>query len=79
MLSLIATRRSLVPVFTVDWFREISAFYRNKHKEKDTPVFSCNAAEQFPGGWRKAFETGIWDEEGEYGDNFRAYFSLRKS
>lgn len=72
--------RLLVPEVAPDWFAAISTFYRAKHSTySDAPIFSCNAAEQFPQGWQAAFRSGFWPEEGPYGDNFRMFFGLVKT
>lgn len=71
--------REQVPISTTDWFTDIRTFYAYKHSQRDAPIFSCNAAEKFPKGWQEAFQKGTWNEEGEYGDNFRNYFGLDKA
>ena len=72
------SNRNLVPLTTNDWFNDMSSFYSQKHTQPNAPIFSSLAAERFPEGWHAAFKAGVWDEEGEYGDNFRKYFGLQK-
>lgn len=73
------SNQALVQIPIKDWFAALRAFYRMKYAVNPRAgVFSCEAAAQFPMGWLKAFETGTWDEEGVYGDNFREFFGLDK-
>lgn len=62
-----------------DRFKAICLFYQVKNKNKSFGLFSCFAAENFPNSWLKACETGVWSEDGVYGDNFREVFNLKKS
>lgn len=61
-----------------DWFTALCEFYREKHRRGYLGLFSCSAVEKFPLGWIEACNKGVWDEEGEYGDNFRKTFNLSK-
>ena len=60
-----------------DEFKALLQFYNWKNKNTNIGLFSTLAGGSFPDGWLKAFESGIWNEKGEYGDNFRECFGLR--
>lgn len=60
-----------------DRFLALQEFYREKNK-RGFGLFSCLAGESFPDGWIKAINSGVWDEAGVYGDNFRKCFELEK-
>lgn len=63
--------------YNSDRFTALSKFYREKNLSgKGYGIFSTFAAESFPEGWLKALETGVWNETGVYGDNFRKCFEL---
>jgi len=70
------SRRDSVPKSPQDKFTSLCLFYRTKNKEPDSGLFSCLAGEMFPDSWHAAFESGVWEEKGVYGDNFRKYFGL---
>lgn len=86
MSTPINLHRALVPVEVPPtsgpygpWVTALGEFYKRKNiADNKAGVFSCEAAGQFPHGWHAAFESGIWNEPGEYGDNFRAFFGLKK-
>jgi hypothetical protein len=59
-----------------DRFNALQAFYRAKNNA-GFGIFSTLAGEQFPDGWHKAIECGVWTESGVYGDNFRKTFKLK--
>lgn len=75
------SNQELVPTGPVtDWFAAMSEFYRAKYLvDRNAPIFSSFAAEHFPDAWLASFQSGIWTEEGQYGDNFRKFFNLAKS
>ena len=63
-----------------DRFEALQMFYKMKNKMVEKyGLFSCHAGETFPHGWIEAIRTGVWKEEGVYGDNFREVFDLRKN
>lgn len=61
----------------LDKFTTLKAFYSWKN-HMHFGLFSCHAGETFPDGWVKAIASGVWNEEGVYGDNFRETFDLNK-
>jgi len=71
------TNQNLVPQTDENRFAALCEFYRAKNK-LNGKIFSCSAAEEFPLGWQKAFKSGRWTEEGQYGDNFRNFFGISK-
>ena len=68
--------QTLVPWNPANKFAALCEFYRIKALNRDHGTFSCLAGETFPEGWHAAFKSGVWEEKGIYGDNFRAFFGL---
>lgn len=57
-------------------FLALSLFYREKNK-RGFGLFSTLAGETFPDRWIEAINSGVWKEDGVYGDNFRKAFNLK--
>lgn len=75
--SMAKVLKRLVMFHQGDNFSALKSFYRMKHAKGFSGLFSCHAAENFPHGWLKAINSGVWEEKGIYGDNFREVFNLK--